>query len=176
MVESAVTNADHLGQQRHVVVLSGPSGVGKATLKKQVIALAESDPDLPTYSMMPYLYTRQQRKGETNGEEFVFVTEQEILDYDESEVFRRRLYKRHWQAVLVKDLEAAFAGDRIRILAVTGPRYCRTEGERQMRCFARARIGDATQVIIEYVDDLPPHASGKYRYVINAIAESTTCH
>ena len=38
----------------------------------------------------------------------------------------------------------------------------------------KARIGDATQVIIEHVDELPPHASGKYRYVINAIAESAS--
>ncbi len=68
------------------------------------------------------------------------------------------------------------ARDRVRILAVTNSHYRRAEGERQMRCFVKARIGDATQVIIEYVDDLPPHASGKYRYIINAIAESATPH
>ncbi len=61
------------------------------------------------------------------------------------------------------------ARDRVRILLVTNFRYCRQQGEPQIRRFVKARIGEATDVIIEYVDALPPHASGKYRYVINAI-------
>src|SRR5579864_6001555 len=102
-------------RQRKVVILSGPSGVGKATLKKKVIELAEADPTLPRYAMMPLLYTRQPRKGDPEGE-FLFVTEDEIAKYHGDDVFRRRLYRKYWQAVRVADIEAAFVSDDICIL------------------------------------------------------------
>ncbi len=61
--------------------------------------------------------------------------------------------------------------DRVRILLVPDFRYSREEGEAMIRRFVQARIGPATQVHLEYCDELPPHPSGKYRYVINAIVD-----
>ena len=61
---------------------------------------------------------------------------------------------------------------RVRVLLVTNSRYHRHDGEAQIHRFVTARIGSATTVIIEYVDQLPSHRSGKYRYVINAISET----
>ena len=61
---------------------------------------------------------------------------------------------------------------RLRVLLVINSRYHRRDGEAQIRRFVSARIGSATEVIIDYVDRLPPHRSGKYRYVINAIGET----
>lgn len=120
-------------QQRKVVILSGPSGVGKATLKKKVIELARSDPGLPTYATMPLLYSRQRRQGETDGE-FLFVTEEEIRKYPATEVFRRPLYGRYWQAVRIADLMAAFAGNGIHILEL--PRLLAFD---VMDCYAGVR-------------------------------------
>jgi guanylate kinase len=111
-----MTTPHPVDRQHKVVILSGPSGVGKAALKKRVIELAASEPNLPTYSMLPLLYSRQPRNGELDGHEYRFVTDDEIARYDDSAVFKRRLYSEYWQAVRFQDLEAAFASDAIRIL------------------------------------------------------------
>ena len=110
---SSVTGID---RQRNVIILSGPSGVGKSALKKKVIEVAALDPNLPQFSMLPLLYSRPPRKNETGGNDFLFVTEEEIAKYDSADVFRRKLYEKYWQAVRLPDLEAAFAGDEMRIL------------------------------------------------------------
>lgn len=110
---SSVTGVD---RQRKVIIVSGPSGVGKSALKKKVIEVAALDPDLPRFSMLPLLYSRPPRKNETSGDDFLFVTEEEIAKYESREVFRRKLYEKYWQAVRFRDLEAAFAGDEMRIL------------------------------------------------------------
>lgn len=112
-MSSSVTEAE---QQGKVIILSGPSGVGKSAFKKKVIALAQADRRLPQFSMLPLLYSRRPRKNETDGDDFVFVTADEITKYGDEEVFRRKLYRQYWQAVRVQDLEAAFAGDEMRIL------------------------------------------------------------
>lgn len=64
------------------------------------------------------------------------------------------------------------ARDRVRVLLVTNFRYHAEQGETQIRRFIKARLGAATEVITEYFDELPRNASGKYRYVINAIKQS----
>jgi len=110
-----MAKADPSRQRRKLVILCGPSGVGKATLKNKVIELAQSERGLPSYVLMPLLYSRQPRKGETDGE-FRFVAKEEIAELRPGEVFRRSLYGKYWQAVRVKDLEAAFGGEGISIL------------------------------------------------------------
>lgn len=110
------SSATGVDRQGNVIILSGPSGVGKSALKQKVIELARADPNLPRFSMLPLLYSRQPRKNETSGDDFLFVAEEDIAKYDSVEVFRRKLYEKYWQAVRLKDLEAAFIGDEMRIL------------------------------------------------------------
>ncbi len=56
-----------------LVVLSGPSGVGKGTVLKEFI----KDPDLKlAYSVS--MTTRQQRPGEVDGKNYFFVTREEF--------------------------------------------------------------------------------------------------
>ena len=56
-----------------LIVLSGPSGVGKGTVRK---ALFE-EPDIDfQYSIS--MTTRQPRNGEVNGEDYFFVTREEF--------------------------------------------------------------------------------------------------
>lgn len=110
------SSATGVERQRKVIILSGPSGVGKSALKKKVIELTAAAPNLPKFSMLPLLYSRPPRKNEPGGNDFHFVTEAEIAKYDSTDVFRRKLYEKYWQAVRLEDLEAAFAGDEMRIL------------------------------------------------------------
>ncbi|MCH4012820.1 MAG: guanylate kinase [Solobacterium sp.] len=57
-----------------LIVLSGPSGVGKGTVKKEFI----DDPDLKlSYSVS--MTTRKKRPGEVDGKDYYFVTKDEFL-------------------------------------------------------------------------------------------------
>ncbi len=58
---------------------------------------------------------------------------------------------------------------RVRILLVTQASFDKPSAEARIREFVEARIGPATEVAFEYLDELPPHRSGKYRYIVNAI-------
>lgn len=62
-----------LNQNGLLIVLSGPSGVGKGTVRK---ALFESEGHNFTYSIS--MTTRQPRNGEIDGEDYYFVTREEF--------------------------------------------------------------------------------------------------
>lgn len=62
-----------LNQQGLLIVLSGPSGVGKATVRK---ALFEMDDHNFTYSIS--MTTRKPREGEIDGVDYYFVSEEEF--------------------------------------------------------------------------------------------------
>ncbi len=62
-----------LNQNGLLIVLSGPSGVGKGTVRK---ALFESEGHNFTYSIS--MTTRQPRAGEVDGEDYYFVTREEF--------------------------------------------------------------------------------------------------
>ena len=62
-----------LNQQGLLIVLSGPSGVGKATVRK---ALFEMDDHNFTYSVS--MTTRKPRVGEVDGVDYYFVSEEEF--------------------------------------------------------------------------------------------------
>ena len=62
-----------LNQQGLLIVLSGPSGVGKATVRK---ALFEMDDHNFTYSIS--MTTRKPREGEEDGVDYYFVSEEEF--------------------------------------------------------------------------------------------------
>ena len=63
-----------LNQQGLLIVLSGPSGVGKATVRK---ALFEMDDHNFTYSIS--MTTRKPRTGEVDGQDYYFISEEEFL-------------------------------------------------------------------------------------------------
>ena len=62
-----------LNQQGLLIVLSGPSGVGKATVRK---ALFEMDDHNFTYSIS--MTPRKPREGEVDGVDYYFVSEEEF--------------------------------------------------------------------------------------------------
>ena len=57
-----------------LIVISGPSGVGKGTLVK---LLLEED---PTLALSVSCTTRPPRKGERNGRDYYFIEKEEFLD------------------------------------------------------------------------------------------------
>ncbi len=61
-------------RQAFPIVISGPSGVGKTTVTRELLA---SDP-LLSYSVS--VTTRPPRRGETDGEHYEFVSEEEFAD------------------------------------------------------------------------------------------------
>jgi len=61
-------------RQAFPIVISGPSGVGKTTITRELLA---SDP-LLSYSVS--VTTRPPRRGETDGEHYEFVSESEFAD------------------------------------------------------------------------------------------------
>lgn len=63
-----------LNQKGLLIVLSGPSGVGKATVRQ---ALFKSPDHKFTYSVS--MTTRKPRQGEIDGQDYYFVTEEEFL-------------------------------------------------------------------------------------------------
>ncbi|MCG3137223.1 MAG: hypothetical protein HJJLKODD_01066 [Phycisphaerae bacterium] len=61
------------------------------------------------------------------------------------------------------------APDRVQVQVVPNFRFQPERGTAEIVRYIQARLGPATQVEIELLDQLPAHPSGKYRYVINAI-------
>jgi len=58
-----------------LIIISGPSGVGKGTIRQEVM----KDPTLNLWYSVS-LTTRNQRPGEVNGREYYFVSEKEFED------------------------------------------------------------------------------------------------
>lgn len=60
-------------EQGSLLVISGPSGVGKGTLVKQVL------PQMENLTLSVSMTTRSPRPGEVHGENYFFVSEEEFL-------------------------------------------------------------------------------------------------
>ena len=63
----------NIKQKGLLIVLSGPSGVGKGTVRKELFNLT----DKLKYSIS--MTTRQKRPGEEDGKDYYFVTKDEFV-------------------------------------------------------------------------------------------------
>lgn len=63
-----------MNKKGHLIIISGPSGVGKGTLCDKVLS------KYPDIAKSVSITTRQPRKGEINGRDYYFVTKEQ---YDE---------------------------------------------------------------------------------------------
>ncbi len=59
----------------------------------------------------------------------------------------------------------------VRIVLVINERFDPPAAERHMHRFVARRLGPRTELRLQYEAHLPPHRSGKYRYVVNALDE-----
>lgn len=76
IVMRLVVWAHALGQGR-LLIISGPSGVGKTTLVQQLIK------KYPTFVLCPTVTTRSPRKHEQHGIDYLFVSNEEFLHLEE---------------------------------------------------------------------------------------------
>lgn len=67
-------------QQNFILVISSPSGAGKTSIVKEILA---SDPRF-THSIS--VTTRPKRPGEVDGKDYFFITEQEFLKMKEEDL------------------------------------------------------------------------------------------
>lgn len=65
-----------MGEQGLLIVLSGPSGVGKGTVREHLFEHYNNDFDF-SISMT----TREKREGEVDGEDYIFTTKEEFESY-----------------------------------------------------------------------------------------------
>ncbi|AJF06528.1 hypothetical protein GSUB_08160 [Geoalkalibacter subterraneus] len=61
------------------------------------------------------------------------------------------------------------AVDDVRVLLVTNDMYP-SDGDKRIDAGFKKRMGDVVQVQVEHVEDIPPEASGKFRYVVSKVA------
>ena len=66
-------------------LVSAPSGAGKSSLIDAVLASADES-DLPLELSISYT-TRLPRKGESNGNQYFFISEEDFLDKKNSNFF-----------------------------------------------------------------------------------------
>lgn len=80
-----------------LIVVSGPSGVGKSTLCRHILQ------DIPDICLSVSCTTRPPRPGETNGKEYRFISEEEFRANIEAHAFAEwaevydRLYGTPWK-------------------------------------------------------------------------------
>ena len=74
-VEENVYNSPNMATKGHLFILSGPSGVGKGTVRKELM----KDPSLRLFYSVS-MTTRSPRPGEVDGKDYYFVTPAQFDD------------------------------------------------------------------------------------------------
>ncbi len=102
-----------MSKQGCVVVISGPSGVGKGTLLKRYL-----DEHKNCYISISAT-TREPRKGEQNGVSYHFITRAEFMQLiDTGEILEHNKYGENFYGTLKKPIEAAVASGKLAILEI----------------------------------------------------------
>lgn len=70
-----------LGKKGNLIIISGPSGVGKGTLVKKILK------DLDDVILSVSATTRKPRNGEKNGKHYYFITEDNFLEIVKNDGF-----------------------------------------------------------------------------------------
>lgn len=121
-----------------VLVVTGPSGAGKGTLIRLVLAqLSEVEPTVSAT-------TREQRPGERDGREYIFLSLQEFLDRIERGEFLEyvRYVSGHRYGTLRSELDRIRAAGRIPLLELEteGALRVKREVPRAVTIFISARV------------------------------------
>lgn len=87
-----------------IILLVGPSGVGKTTLRKKVNQVLQSTTTVVSYT------TRSQRLGEESGVDYNFVSKEAFKELSETEGFAETdCYSNNWYGSLVSSYSAAIS-------------------------------------------------------------------
>ena len=85
----------------------------------------------------------------------------------------RDLLEREFASRILRDLPGLSSfkvvqesRERTRVLLVAGPGFDRGREGEIVRGFKR-RLGEAVQVVVEFVDHIPAEKSGKFRYIVS---------
>ncbi|MDS4059847.1 MAG: phenylacetate--CoA ligase family protein, partial [Candidatus Contendobacter sp.] len=63
--------------------------------------------------------------------------------------------------------------EKTRVLLRTNERYA-PDSDEKIRVGFRARLGQSVEIVIEHVAEMPPEASGKFRYVVSHAVNSSS--
>ncbi len=97
---------DTKSKKGKVVIISGPSGVGKSTICKEIVARMDN------VYLSVSATTRPQAKGEIDGKDYWFISEQEFLERIEKDLFleHAKVFGHLYGTPRDKILEAVQAG------------------------------------------------------------------
>ena len=142
-----------LNERGLLVVLSGPSGVGKGTVRK---ALFASGGNNFTYSVS--MTTRPKREGEVEGKDYYFVTEEEFKKkIDAGELLEYTYFCGNYYGTPLKDVEQALNSGKELILEIE------VNGCRQVK----EKMVDAVTIFI-----VPPKKEVLYQRLMRRGTES----
>ena len=103
----------HDAGRGRLIVISGPSGVGKTTVCEQVLDR------LPDGLLSVSMTTRHPRTGETDGEDYSFVNEVEFRkQIDEGNLLEHAVYQSNYYGTPAEPVERAIAAGRQVVLEI----------------------------------------------------------
>ena len=86
--------------RRNLVVISGPSGVGKDTIVKELLAR------YPNINKTVSVTTRTKRSNETDGVDYYFVTKEQFYEYQmNGSLVEYELYDGNYYGTLYEEVE-----------------------------------------------------------------------
>ena len=99
-----------------LIVLSGPSGVGKGTVRKALFSQPGND-----FQYSVSMTTRQPRPGEVNGKDYFFVSKEEFelrqrlihRGTDSMEVINKRIHKAFGEIQMMQNYDYAVVNDQV---------------------------------------------------------------
>ena len=91
---------EKVDMRRNLVVISGPSGVGKDTIVKELLAR------YPNINKTVSVTTRTKRSNETDGVDYYFVTKEQFYEYQmNGSLVEYELYDGNYYGTLYEEVE-----------------------------------------------------------------------